>query len=137
MLRRREGRKASPSAAVIDSQTVKTTEVGGERGYDAGKKINGRKRHVVVETLGLVLAVVVHAANVQDYDGAVLVLGVLGRLKRRESRKDSGPLTTVTTHSIGNLSACFDATYWLRAVSRCRALERAWSGGRLESDGRH
>lgn len=85
-LRRREGRKASPSAAIIDSQSVKTTEVGGERGYDAGKKVNGRKRHIVVDTLGLLLAVVVHPANVQDYDGAVLVLGVLGRLKARFHR---------------------------------------------------
>jgi putative transposase len=85
-LRRREGRKRSPSAAVIDSQTVKTTEVGGPHGYDAGKKVNGRKRHIVVDTLGLILAVVVHPANVQDYDGAVLVLGVVGRLKARFRR---------------------------------------------------
>jgi putative transposase len=86
MLRRREGRKTSPSAAVIDSQTVKTTEAGGPRGYDAGKKINGRKRHIVVDTLGLLLAVVVHPANVQDYDGAVLVLGLLGGLRSRFRR---------------------------------------------------
>jgi putative transposase len=85
-LRRREGRKPSPSAAIIDSQTVKTTEVGGERGYDAGKKVNGRKRHIVVDTLGLILAVVVHPANIQDYDGAVFVLGLLGRLKARFHR---------------------------------------------------
>lgn len=85
-LRVREGRKKSPSAAIIDSQTVKTTEVGGVRGYDAGKKINGRKRHIVVDTLGLLLAVVVHGADIQDYDGAVLVLGVLGKLKARFHR---------------------------------------------------
>ena len=85
-LRRREGRKTSPSAAIIDSQTVKTTEAGGERGYDAAKKINGRKRHIVVDTLGLIVAVVVHPANVQDYDGAVLVLGLLGQLKARYRR---------------------------------------------------
>ena len=57
------GTQEVPSAAIIDSQTVKTTEVGGERGYDAGKKINGRKRHIVVDTLGLILAVVVHPAE--------------------------------------------------------------------------
>jgi putative transposase len=85
-LRRRVGRKTSPSAAILDSQTVKTTEVGGERGYDAGKKINGRKRHIVVDTMGLVLALVVHPANVQDYDGAVLVLRILGQLKGRYGR---------------------------------------------------
>jgi putative transposase len=86
MLRRRQGRKKSPSAAIIDSQTVKTTEVGGPRGYDAGKKVNGRKRHIVVDTLGLILAVVVHPADVQDYDGAVLVLRLLGAWKARFRR---------------------------------------------------
>ena len=59
-------KKATPTAAIIDSQSVKTTEVGGEeRGYDAGKKINGRKRHIVVDTLGLVLAVVVQSIGFQ------------------------------------------------------------------------
>ena len=70
-----EGREASPSAGVIDSQSVKTTESGGIRGYDAGKKINGRKRHIVVDTLGLLIGLRVHGAGIQDRDGAPELLG--------------------------------------------------------------
>jgi putative transposase len=66
------GKDAQPSAACIDSQTVKATRTSGERGYDAGKKINGVKRHIIVDTLGLLMAVVVHPANIQDRDGAKL-----------------------------------------------------------------
>jgi len=66
------GRKPEPTAAIIDSQSVKAAETvaGPSRGYDAGKKINGRKRHIAVDTLGLLLTVLVTAAGVQDRDGA-------------------------------------------------------------------
>ena len=62
------GREASPSAGVIDSQSVETTEAGGPRGYDAGKKIKGRKRHFLTDTNGLLVAAKVHAADIQDRD---------------------------------------------------------------------
>ena len=67
--RERVGRDASPAAAIIDSQSVKTTEAGGLRGYDAGKKINGRKRHALVDTDGRGLVLEPHPASIQDRDG--------------------------------------------------------------------
>ena len=76
-VRQQAGREPQPSAAILDSQSVKTVEGGEARGFDAGKKVSGRKRHLVVDTLGLMLMVVVTAANVQDVHGAQQVLQAL------------------------------------------------------------
>lgn len=73
-VRRAEGRDEEPSAGIIDSQSAKGTRTSGIKGYDAGKKVKGTKRHLLVDTLGLLLCVVVHPANIQDRDGAKLVL---------------------------------------------------------------
>jgi putative transposase len=73
-VREEAGRQAQPSLAIIDSQSVKTTEVGGEHGFDGGKKVNGRKRHTLVDTMGNVLKVIAHAANIGERDGAKRLL---------------------------------------------------------------
>jgi putative transposase len=126
------GREPTPSAACIDSQSVKTTEMGGpERGYDGGKKINGRKRHLLVDTLGLLLAVLISSAGLDDGVAAPLLLGHVTPqdLPRLETifADQISPFALQRTQKLNSLKVPCDLGQWSFQTlpCRCYALSQA------------
>lgn len=118
-----------PGDAIIDSQSSKTTEAGRARGDDAGKKVNGRKRHIVVDTLGHLLEVVVHVASVQNRDGAKLVLAKLSTDTRKHMRllwADGGYRGTLLTWVRQHLQATLDIVKPDPATKGFAVLPRRW-----------
>ena len=146
--RRLCGRDEEPTAAIIDSQSVKTTEAGGPRGFDAGKKIKGRKRHIVTDTQGHMLTGVVHEANIQDRDGAPGVISLactsFSRIKRifadsgyagekleEALTKVGGPAIEIVKRPDDVKGFVLVARRWvvertLAWVNRCRRLAKDW-----------
>ena len=146
--RRLCGRDEEPTAAIIDSQSVKTTEAGGPRGFDAGKKIKGRKRNIVTDTQGHMLTGVVHEANIQDRDGAPGVIslactsfsrikhifadsGYAGEKLEEALTKVGGPAIEIVKRPDDVKGFVLVARRWvvertLAWINRCRRLAKDW-----------
>ena len=158
------GREATPTAGIIDSQSVKTTESGGPRGYDAGKKTKGRKRHIVTDTDGNLLGLITHAADIQDRDGASIVIaqalenhsslthifadgGYSGDKLRDAMASIDGPTIEIVKRPPDVTGFVVIARRWVVErtfawLGRCRRLAKDWEknnriGGCVDAHRRH
>jgi putative transposase len=120
-VRQAEGRDEEPSAGIIDSQSAKGTRTSGTKGYDAGQKVKGTKRHRLVDTPGLLLCVVVPAANIQDRDGAKLVLSKAPRsfAGLRLIWADGG-------YAGQWIAWCLCVCGWIREIVKRRVAAQGW-----------
>lgn len=139
-----EDRRRDASAAIIDTQSVKSSEMSGERGYDAGKKINGRKRHVLVDTIGLILMVMVLPAHIQDRDAARQLIGAFMALddmnsffKQALTEQERKFSAGFGTKRLGSLAASRAGTYTPACLARILHQRRRAPGKSSAASERH